>query len=379
MTHENNFPAQLAERRVPCLITYLHPFRMIVSNDTTPWKPTIEEINGRNWDYVVLHEMVGGLDVGLAPPYHLVVSRAGALALPPIPELHNHDAVIEFFNKCLSALLIGGIYCEAITPDCLDTGCIIDWKYIRTQSSGSAGPNTFHKHIQHRNAGSLEAIALHNPRSVHIARLFDAMNVGMTVLERIKPMRGQYLLKGITGIARRDWGGALANLWIVVEQLISAIWEVEVVVPTLKDDPSQARKSQLSDTRTWTSSARLELLYQKGIIPLDDFKHLSAARKARNDLSHEGKSPLEIDAQHAYRGCCGLLSRALGGERPPLLDMNLTDHTISDPFSSPQSVSEKEIKFWMEIPPLPGERELQSEEAEYYSKLMSTAHEDGLS
>ncbi|WP_152536401.1 hypothetical protein [Sphingobium sp. C100] len=360
----------IAKRRVPCLIAYLNPFRMVEAETLTSWDATITQINEHSWDYAALHEMVGGLDVGLVAPYHLVVARDGALALPPIEGLRSDQNAVEFFNRCLAALLIGGIYCEAITPDGLDLGSIIDWKYVRSHRYGFAAPNRFHEQIRYGKASAIEAIALYRPRTVAFDALQSAMATGLEVLNLIPALRGEYLLKGTTGVARRDWGAALANLWIAVEQLVSEIWTREVVKPTLADDPSKARRNQLADTRTWTVSARLELLSQKKMLPADTFTALSKARKARNDLSHEGKHPSEKDAYSAYEGVCGLLTVALGGKRPALFDLDLTNHSLSDPFAPAKSLA-GEPEFWMEIPKLPGELELERAEA----KLRTTRRE----
>ncbi len=352
----------LAKRRVPCLIAYLHPFRIVEGNDLSPWSVTIEQVNGGSWDYVALHEMAGGIDVGLPTPYHLVVVRDGALALPPIEDLWSDQAAVEFFNRCLAGLLIGGVYCEAITPDGLDMGSIIDWRYVRSHRPGAAAPNRFHEQVRHGKASTIEAIALYRPRTISMTKLTAAMKSGLDVLGRVKAMRGEYLLKGATGIARRDWGAALSNLWITAEQLTSELWSREVISPTLSEDPSKSRRDQLCDSRTWTASARLEMLFQKGLLPLDTLKSLSAARRARNDLSHEGKHPSEDASRNAYEGVCGLLSVALAGERPPLFDLDLADHALSDPFAPPRPL-EGEPEFWMEIPKLPGELDLEKAEA----------------
>lgn len=353
---------ELAKRRVSCLIAYLYPFRIIEAPTLSPWNATIEQINLRSWDYTALHEMAGGIDVGLPSPYHLVLARDGALALPPVGNLMSDHAAVDFFNRCLAGLLIGGIYCEAITPDGLDIGSIIDWRYVRSQRYGKAAPNRFHELIRYGQASALEAIALYRPRVISVPALKAAMKIGLDILGRVTTMRGEFLLKGVTGIARRDWGAALANLWIVAEQLVSQLWSREIVAPTITEDPSQSRKSQLADNRTWTASARLEVLFQKRLLTLAIFKALSAARKARNDLSHEGKSPSEEDARNAYEGVCGLLSVALGGECVPLFELDLADHALSDPFAPPTRLK-GEPEFWMEIPKLPGEVELERAEA----------------
>ncbi|HQV05073.1 MULTISPECIES: hypothetical protein [unclassified Novosphingobium] len=365
----------LAKRRVPCLIAYLNPFRMVEAETLAPWNATIADINGQSWDYSALHEMAGGLEVGLNSPYHLVVTRDGALALPPIDQLRSDQSAVAFFNRCLAALLIGGVYCEAVTPDGLDLGSIIDWKYVRSHRYGLAASNRFHEQIRYGKASAIEAITLFRPRTIAFATLQNAMKSGLEVLNLLPTLQGEYLLKGGTGLARRDWGAALANLWIVTEQLVSGLWAREVVEPTLKDNPSTARRNQLNDTRTWTVSARLELLYQKGVIPAETFGALGKARKARNSLSHEGKHPSERDAYASYEGVRGLLSIALDGMRPALFDVDLADHSLSDPFAPPKRL-EMQPEFWMEIPKLPGELELERAEAKSRILKRRSRHEE---
>jgi hypothetical protein len=159
------------------LLTYLHPFRLVQSDTLSEWKSTVEEINGYGWDYVKLHEIAGGIDVGLPPPYHLLVGRDGSLALPPIPKLLGDQEVVEFFNRCLAALLLGGVYCEAITLDDLEFGSVIDWKYLRVSGRGRSAANRFHLLIRQRQAPPLEAIALLDPRTERMTTLSDAMAI----------------------------------------------------------------------------------------------------------------------------------------------------------------------------------------------------------
>lgn len=363
-------PEDIAKRRVGCLISYLHPFRLIEAETLTPWSVDIEQVNHRSWDYVALHDLAGGIDVGLPSPYHLVLARDGALALPPVDGLRSQEEAVEFFNRCLAGLLIGGIYCEAITPDGIDRGSIIDWQYLRSHTFGQAAPNRFHEQIRHGQASPMEAIALHRPRVVAMSDLTSAMTLGLKVLRRVGTLRGEYLLKGVTGIARRDWGSGLANLWIAIEQLTSALWQRNVVDPTLLEDPSKSRRNQLGDTRTWTASARLEMLYQKGVLSQANFVQLSAARKARNDLSHEGNHPSQSDAMSAYEGFCGLLTIALDGEKLPLFELDLSNHSLSDPFAPPKLLH-TEPQFWMAIPKLPGEADLERAEARVWEARRS--------
>src|SRR5205814_2165744 len=104
----------------------------------------------------------------------------------------------------------------------------------------------------------------------------------------------EFLLKGVSGIARRDWGVALSNLWITIEQLTEVLWQRDVLRPMQSDENRIAgRSDQLKDTRTWTAANRHELLHLKGIVSDTALRHLYHARKARNDLSHRGTHPTE--------------------------------------------------------------------------------------
>ena len=236
----------LAKRRVPCMVTFLHPFRIVNGPDSQAWKVSIEDVNSNAWDYVALHEVVGGIDVGLKPPYHMVVCRDGAVGLPQLPELRGDQQAVEFFNRCLAALLVGGVYCEAIALDGLDFGSIIDWKYLRVHSRAPSASNRFHHHVRLRQASPLEAISLSGAYTVPLAELSTAMTVGRAVLDSIPELSGEFLLKGVTGIARRDWGAALANLWIVVEQITSHLWTQCVLSPAKDSNTISGRADQLS-------------------------------------------------------------------------------------------------------------------------------------
>jgi hypothetical protein len=358
---DNSLIDQLAKRRVPCLITYLVPFRIVENDTLEPWKTSIEEVNGQNWDYVKLHEIVGGIDVGLKPPYHLVVSRDGALALPPIEGLRADHSSIEFFNRCLAALLIGGVYCEAVSSDGLDLGFILDWKYARSHRTGHAAPNRFHEQIRYRKASAFDAISLLDPPIVQLSDLVAAMKTGLAFLDRIDRLRGDLLLKGITGIARRDWSAGLSNLWIVIEQLISHLWEKKIVQKARDAGSPKSRLDQLADNRTWTAAAKIEVLQQTGCFGIDALNQLSVARKARNDLAHDGRSPSESVALSALNGVHFLTKSVMPEQHLPIFDLDLSNHVISDPFALPRIL--REPQYWMAIPKLPGEEELERLEA----------------
>jgi hypothetical protein len=184
-------------------------------------------------------------------------------------------------------------------------------------------------------------------------------------------MRGEYLLKGATGLARRDWGAALTNLWIVTEQLLEVLWTREIVEPARALDGSKARRDQLTDNRVWTAATRIEMLQQKGVLDLATLTALSKARKARNDLAHRGVNPSEDDANAGYAGIRSLIGVALADETLPLLTLDLANHALSDPFLPPEHWGRVEPEFWMSIPKLPGEEELEKAEAKFFASKPS--------
>ena len=269
------------KRRLPAMVVYLHPFRLIESKDLEPWQISIEEINKTNWNYVKLHEIVGGIDVGLPNPFHMIIGRDGALALPPIPSLRSDQQAVEFFNHCLAAFLLGGVYCTSVGLDNLEFGSVIDWKYIRS-SGGLTATNRFHQLIRMRIAPPIEAILLENAQTINFEDLRIAARDGFALLKLAPGLSGDFLLKGVSGIARRDWGVGLSNLWISIEQLTEVLWQREVTVPIKADqDQISGRRDQLKDTRTWTASNRHEYLHIKGLIQRELLQQLSVARKAR--------------------------------------------------------------------------------------------------
>jgi hypothetical protein len=355
-----------AKRKVPAMVAYISPFRLVDGPDSLPWEITIEQVNKGGWDYVALHELVGHVDVGLAPPYHMVIARDGAVALPPIPDLRDHQEAVEFFNRCFAALLLGGIYCEAIGLDGLDFGSVFDWKYVRSHAGGTAEPNRLHHQFRMNGGSPLDTIALFNPRKTTAARIVEAIAVGRSVLGRVPEVSGEFLLKGVTAYAKRDWGTALANLWIVVEQLSSHMWAAHVLAPAKAGQAIPGRTAQLEDYRTWTTGARLEVLHQLGKIPAPTLISLTAARKARNDLAHDGKHPTGLAAKAALDGALNLLQLAVPDVSVPLLSLNLDDHALADPFERPE-MEKLEPTHWMEIPKLPGEQELEQLAAQFHA------------
>jgi hypothetical protein len=190
---------------------------------------------------------------------------------------------------------------------------------------------------------------------------------GRVVLDTVPELSAEFLLKGTTGFTRRDWGSALANLWIVIEQITSNLWASHVLKPAKQGAAIDGRVDQLSDFRTWTTAARHELLHQIGVVGGETLGKLSSARKARNDLAHKGRHPGAAAARAAYQGVVELLTMAAPGHPIPMLELDLDAQALLDPFK-PEPRRRIDPRYWMEIFKLPGEAELEQLEAESYRK-----------
>ena len=129
-----------------------------------------------------------------------------------------------------------------------------------------------------------------------------------------------------------------------------------------------SRIDQLNDNRTWTISARHELLFQKSVLPKETYELLSFARKARNKLSHDGTHPTSEIGYKTLNGLKQLIKVALPKQDIPFNDMDVDNHFLSDPFK-PHVPKKIKPKYWMEIFKLPGELELEQTEAKIRSQL----------
>jgi hypothetical protein len=355
--------AEMMPRRVSALITYLRPFRIVEKTSEKTWNASLDQINSGTWDYIKLHEVVGGIDVGLASPYHMLIGFDGALALPPLPKLRPISVAVEFFNRCLAAILIGGVYCEAADLDHVEVGSVFDWKYIRAYGQGRSFDNQFHHAARMKGVAPLHAINLLGPRSITLSVLRNAAKKGFSVVSSLPELSPEFLLKGVSGLARRDWASALGALWITAEQLTSNLWKKELLEqPDIINNVVPGRKDQLVDNRTWAASNKQELLYQKNVIDLSTLRGVFTARKARNDLVHNGRHPVEESAAAAFEAVKGLLRTAAKDDDIPLFRLNLSDHTLSDPFQ-PRDEGPLNPQYWIPIPKLPGEEEFEREEA----------------
>src|SRR5688500_16500266 len=86
------------EESVPVILASTSPFRLIKRDRTDNWKPTWDELNKRNYDYVKLSRLSTFIDVGLPNPFSMGVGFDGTLVLPALSQFADRDVVLSVFN-----------------------------------------------------------------------------------------------------------------------------------------------------------------------------------------------------------------------------------------------------------------------------------------
>ena len=129
-----NLSEELGKRRVPCMAAFVSPFR---DRERGRFRPVETHHRGREQaalGHAELHRLV----LGFPAPYHMVVARDGGDRTSGAAADQGHHLATEQFNPRFAALLVGGVYCEAINPDGLEFGFVVDWKDLRLQSGSQA-------------------------------------------------------------------------------------------------------------------------------------------------------------------------------------------------------------------------------------------------
>ncbi len=359
----------------PIIIAYSRPFRLIYKNKSENWSPSLEEINHRRYDHVRLHRLSATFDIALAIHPFLYMGFDGALILPALPEFTPVEKVVPKFNRFLGELLLGGIYYEAIDPSDIVRGVLYETGYFRSVEAPH-GPNADRQiGLQIKMASPIHTINLYKPDFITAAELHEAKQRGSLITETIPTLSPELFLRGVSAFVGRTWAEALSNLWICIEQITSFLWEKKIVCgEPLSEIPIQGRKKFLLDTRTWTSSTRIELLFQKQIVNATTYALINKARKARNALAHQGTLPDRSDGEAAFdaffqlvSGICCSFTNELDGMATKYKDMDpitrKSTQALKEPIPLDKFADQSDDMLWLgPFPPIPGESEWKDRE-----------------
>ena len=313
---------------------HLVPFRIVLPGDGGEWNIDLEQINSRSYDHNELQKIACFLPSGFSPKLGVPVSIDGTLGAPLFAHIGSTSGFIDEYNRLLGRLLLGGVYCEAVSGDDVAQAAIINRQYVWMRNCGRSAASHLHYSIRTKYAGALQVIELHKPEVVSENELLRAESIGHAVLQQLPNVKPEFILRGVSSAVRLEWAQALIELWTVVEQLVEEMWKRHIIQagrsPACK---ITGRKEQLEDYRTWTLATRLELLYQQQFLTDGELQVLTTARRARNKLVHDGLSPdrevvhslLEINLQLLAQESKAVdkipleVSRLVRYERPEML------------------------------------------------------------
>ena len=242
---------------IPIITANAKPFRFVCRGESDAWSPSLDEVNSRSYDYVKLHRMSTYFDVGIAP-FSLGVCFDGTLVLPAIEQYRDREAALTKFNQTLVELLIGGLYCEAAEPDDIGYGSLSLEGYSRIHGGAKGPAAAMHAAARMKMLGTLENIGLLEPEIVTTEDLESALKKGRSLLARLGSVPQEQILYGATFYVRKQWAESLLHLWTTTERIVETAWNAYVL--THPASPSKKRRAFLEDHRTWTVSAKLEVL-----------------------------------------------------------------------------------------------------------------------
>lgn len=298
---------RLKIRRIPCVIAYINPLNIVYSNFVDELSVLKSGIKYK-WDNIKLHEVVGGININESQ-HSLLVCRDGLIALPAVYGYDEHRITREF-NFIISSFMLGGHYIRSVDIENIETGFLIDKKYVISKNYSNCYPNVFHRNIRFDNASDIEGALLSSSPRVSINELIAIYNRGNEAVNLLSGVSVDILLRGISKLEKREWLDCLSLLWIVIEQLVARIWSSKVVGDESVKS-SKNRLNQLKDNRAWTIANKIEVFFHKKIISMDTVNNLNVSRKARNDLVHGGRPPVQSDVNAAFSAISELISAVI--------------------------------------------------------------------
>lgn len=292
------------ENTVPVWSGCFAPLQLVTLDDEE-WSPSIEQINMRSYDATKLFRSSLCVDAGIAP-LSLIVLFDGTLVLPACADVPKNRA-LTIFNKHLTSLLLGGMLVEEVAPEDVTLGSLNFWGYHRhhlptghyTQLSQS---------LRMARCGPLESIMLYRPKIVKKKDYLQTHAAGLNLSKKLPGNLSTVLLPACTSYANEKWERALILGWTSIELIIEKMWTEKVVSgPEISGISRKRRKDFLSDTRTWSSSTRIELLWQGGHIADATYALADKARSARNAFVHSADECSPEAAQSAIEATLNLV------------------------------------------------------------------------
>ena len=281
---------------VPVWAGCFAPFRLVTrTNDN--WSASLDEINASTYDTTKLFRTSLNIDVGISP-LSLIVLFDGTLVLPMYSQIPKKRA-LSIFNKHLTDLLLGGLFVKEVAPDDVTPGSLNFWGYHR-HNCPIGRYSKLSQSLRMGRSDPDDSIVLLKPQTITETEYLSHHATGLAVSKKLPTNLTTVLLPSSTAYANEEWERALILGWTSIELLIEQLWKNNVLTGRkIEGIKQKRRKDFLSDTRTWSSSTRIELLWQQGHLTDAIYSLVDKARSARNSFIHSATACLPEEARSA--------------------------------------------------------------------------------
>lgn len=272
----------------PAWVTFLFPVGTFVWPNNKPLLDiSLEQVNSNHYQGSMFQEIATTIKISNSE-LPALITHDGSLALPMSTEFPDASIALNTINNIEGAMFLGGLILSPTNHKTIECGSLSEIAQ-RVHSNIVSMHNRFRS-----NSASLsERIVLCHPNYIMVSDLKSALFIGAQVLERIRNLSPNFIVKGHNALLAWDLSDALSNLWISVEQLTSYLWESKITSNSEGLDSSIWEKySQLKRSKQdWKVSERHALLKKAGYISEPSLDVLDMARRQRNKLAHDGSLP----------------------------------------------------------------------------------------
>jgi hypothetical protein len=267
----------------PAWTVFLFPVStFIIGDDVQKPSFTLEEINQNTYNGKEFSKIVTQLDLenSIEPA---LISYDGAIAIPNNRNFSTKTDAIKALNRIIGALFIGGINIEVVDYERLESGALQEDDINLFSYKPS-----LHSYLRHNWAALVDRMSLLSPQIIDLTFFHSAYEFGNQFMSQVPNFSPEFLVRGHTALQNRNLSDALSNLWIVVEQLTSHIWEKSFVQNNKFHPKDMLKRKDFLKDRVWTISMKQEMLWQTKFISDECYVALFQARSARNSLVHSG-------------------------------------------------------------------------------------------
>jgi hypothetical protein len=263
----------------PAWITFLFKEGTILFNSENKFEITLNQINKNSYNGKELSKIITILqDNEKNSTLPILITVDGSIMLPVHETYKTKEIAVNKMNEIISALFLGGLNINAIHLGDLEQGTLQEGG----EYSFSYMPSSYNR-LRNNWASNSELNVLLNPNYIDVENIKNAYSIGIDLLNNIS-FSPIYLVQGYHSMQLWKTADALSNLWIVIEQLTTLIWNKRIEEKTKK-------LMQITNVRTENIDIKLKVLREYNIISEAIFQLLDKNRKNRNKLLHEGKLP----------------------------------------------------------------------------------------